>query len=180
MWLVDTQLVFPGLLLALVVVTAIGPGFGTVVVVVTASGWVIYARMGRGIVLSTKEIPYVDAAITVGCKTRRILARHILPNLAAPIFTLGVLDFARVILAESALSFLGLGVRPPTISWGLDVATGRTFIFNAWWLVAAPGLALCITLLAINLVASWFRVVVDPHQRDKRFASAAAATGGGT
>ncbi len=176
MWLADIQLAFPGLLLALVVVAAIGPGFGTVVVVLTATGWVIYARMARGIVLSTKEIPYVDAAVTVGCKTKRILVRHILPNLAAPMLTLAVLDFARVILAESALSFLGLGVRPPAISWGLDIATGRTYIFNAWWLVTMPGIALSLTLLAINLVASWFRVLVDPQQRDKRFASAAAAT----
>lgn len=178
MWLTDTQIAFPGLLLAFVVVTAMGPGFATVVVVTTASGWVIYARMARGIVLSTKEVAYVDAAITVGCKSHRILMRHILPNLAAPIFTLAVLDVARVILAESALSFLGLGIRPPDISWGLDVATGRTYIFNAWWLVAGPGVALCLTLLAVNLVASWFRVVVDPQQRDKRYASAAAATEG--
>jgi peptide/nickel transport system permease protein len=157
----------------MVIFTAIGPGVVTVIAVLTATGWVIYGRVARSIVLSVKELPYVDAAVVTGCKTRRVLLRHILPNLAAPILTLCVLDFARVVLAESALSFLGLGVQPPAISWGYDIAAGRTSIFNAWWLVTFPGIALSITVISINLVAGWLRVAIDPQQRDKKFIAAA-------
>lgn len=175
-WLSDTQLAFPGLLLALVMFTAIGPGLLTVVIVVSATGWVIYGRLARSIVLSAKELPYVDAAIVSGCKTRRVLGRHILPNLLAPILTFSVLDFARVVLAESALSFLGIGLQPPSISWGIDIATGKTYIFNAWWLVTFPGIALSLTVVAINLVAGWLRVAIDPQQRDKKFVAAAVGS----
>jgi hypothetical protein len=96
---------------------------------------------------------------------------HILPNLAAPLTTLAVLEFARIILAEAALSFLGVGVKRTDISWGLDVATGQDFIFSAWWLVTMPGLLISLTVLSVNLVASWLRIVADPAEREKRYAA---------
>jgi peptide/nickel transport system permease protein len=167
----DTQMAFPGLLLALIILAIIGPSLGAVIVVLAINNWMVYARVTRGIVLSVRETPYVEAAEVAGCRSRRVMVRHILPNLTSALATLAVLEFANVVLAEAALSFLGLGVQPPATSWGLDVANGREYIFDAWWLVTFPGLAIALTVLAINVVASWLRVVADPLEREKRFAA---------
>jgi peptide/nickel transport system permease protein len=175
MALVDTQVAFPGLLLAIIILAVVGPSLTAVIVVLSLNGWMVYARMTRGVVLQTKEAAYVEAAEVIGCRPRRVVFRHILPNLASSLSTLGVLEFARIILAEAALSFLGLGIQPPSVSWGLDVAAGRDYYFSAWWLVTFPGLAIALTVLAVNLVASWLRVVADPQEREKRFASSASA-----
>jgi len=175
MRIVDTLIAFPGLLLALVILAVIGPSVTTVIVVLALNGWMVYARMTRGIVLSVRQLPYVDAAEMVGMSFVRVMARHILPNLVSPLLTLGILEFARIVLAEAALSFLGLGIQPPATSWGLDVANGKDYLYIAWWLVTLPGLAIAITVLAINLVASWARVSSDPQEREKRFARSVAA-----
>lgn len=179
MGFVDTQVAFPGLLLALIILAVVGPSVGAVIVVLAVNGWMVYARITRGVVLSVKETPYVEAAEIVGCRSRRVVFRHILPNLTSALSTLAVLEFARIILAEAALSFLGLGIQPPLTSWGLDVANGRDYIFDAWWLVTFPGLAIALTVLAVNLVASWLRVVADPQEREKRFAAGAAGAAHG-
>lgn len=170
MRVVDTQIAFPGLLIAILLASLLGPSVRTVVIVLSVNGWMIYARMTRGVVLSVKETAYVEAAEIIGCKPRTVMLRHILPNLAAPISTLAVLEFARIILAEAALSFLGVGVKRTDISWGLDVAAGQDFIFNSWWLVVMPGIVISLTVLSANLVASWLRIVADPQEREKRFA----------
>jgi len=170
MRVVDTQMSFPGLLVAILLASLIGPSVRTVVIVLAINGWMVYARMTRGVVLSIKETPYVEAAEIIGCRPRRVMAKHILPSVVAPISTLAVLEFAHVVLAEAALSFLGVGVKRTDISWGLDVSTGQDFIFNSWWLVVIPGIAISVTVLSVNLVASWLRVVVDPQEREKRFA----------
>jgi peptide/nickel transport system permease protein len=167
---IDTQIAFPGLLLALIILATIGPTPATVVVVLALNGWMVYARMTRGIVLSLRQMPFVEAAEMIGCRPSRVVFRHLLPNLISPLLTLMMLEFARVVLAEASLSFLGLGVQPPASSWGLDVATGKAYIFNAWWLATFPGFAIALTVLAINLVASWARVTSDPQEREKRFA----------
>jgi peptide/nickel transport system permease protein len=170
MRVLDTQIAFPGLLLSLIILATIGPTIATVIVVLALNGWMVYARMTRGIALSLKQTPFVEAAELIGCRPARVLFRHLLPNLTSPLLTLMMLEFARVVLAEASLSFLGLGVQPPASSWGLDVATGKAYIFNAWWLVTFPGLAIALTVLAINLLASWARVTSDPQEREKRFA----------
>lgn len=175
MRVVDTLIAFPGLLLALVILAVIGPSMTTVIVVLALNGWMVYARMSRGIVLSVRQLPYVDAAEMVGMGFGRVILRHILPNLFSPLMTLAILEFARIVLAEAALSFLGLGIQPPATSWGLDVANGKDYIYIAWWLVTLPGLAIAFTVLSINLVASWVRVTSDPQEREKRFARAVAA-----
>lgn len=175
----DTQVAFPGLLLALVILAVIQPSMTSVIVVLALNGWMVYARMTRGVVLSMRETPYVDAAEIVGCKSKRVMFRHILPNLTSPLMTLAVLEFARIILAESALSFLGLGIQPPQISWGLMVAQGKDYVFSAWWLVTWPGLAIAFTVLGINMTASWLRVVADPQEREKRFAASPSTRQGG-
>jgi peptide/nickel transport system permease protein len=144
-----------------------------VVVVLSISGWMVFARVTRGLVLSIKEMPFVEAAEVVGCRSRRVILRHILPSLISPLLSLSVLEFANAVLAEAAMSFLGMGIQPPAMSWGLDVATGQDYMFRAWWLVAFPGGAIAVTVLAINLFASWLRVVADPQQRDRRFGDGA-------
>ncbi len=167
---IDTQVAFPGLLLALIILAVIGPSLTTVVVVLSLNGWMVYGRMTRGAVLAVRQTPYVEAAEIVGCRWPRIIFRHILPNLTSPLLTLAILEFARIVLAEAALSFLGLGIQPPATSWGLDVAVGKNYMFMAWWLVTIPGTAIAITVLAINLVASWMRLISDPQEREKQFA----------
>jgi ABC-type dipeptide/oligopeptide/nickel transport system permease subunit len=167
---VDTQVAFPGLLLALIILAVIGPSLTTVVVVLALNGWMVYGRMTRSAVLSIRQSPYVEAAEVVGCRWPRVIFRHILPNLTSPLLTLGILEFARIVLAEAALSFLGLGIQPPATSWGLDVAMGKNYMFMAWWLVTIPGCAIAVTVLAINLVASWLRLISDPQEREKQFA----------
>jgi len=170
MRLVDIQVSFPGILLILLIVSVIGPGTVTMIVVLAVTNWMVYARLVRGIVMSVRQSPYVEAAEVVGCKPGRIIFRHILPNLTSPLLTVGILEFTNIVLAEAAVSFLGLGVQPPETSWGLDVAGGRDYIFIAWWLVTFPGLSIVATVLSINLFANWVRVTTDPQEREKRFA----------
>lgn len=179
MRVVDTQGAFPGLLLALLILAAVGPSVKTVIVVLCLDGWLMYARVARGTVLSLREMPYVEAAELVGCRPRRVMARHVAPNLTSPILTVAVLEFARIILAEAVLSFLGLGVQPPQMSWGLEIAEGQDYVYSAWWLVTFPGIAIAVTVLGVNMFASWLRVAADPQEREKRFAAATSNLGGG-
>jgi peptide/nickel transport system permease protein len=167
---IDTQVAFPGLLIALIILAVIGPSMLTVILVLSLNGWMVYGRMTRGAVLAVRQTAYVEAAEMVGCSAVRVVFRHILPNLTSPLLTLAILEFARIVLAEAALSFLGMGIQPPDTSWGLDVATGKNYMFRAWWLVTFPGIAISVTVLAINLVASWMRLISDPQEREKQFA----------
>ena len=175
MRLVDIQVSFPGILLILLVVGVVGPGVGTLIVVLSITNWMVYARLVRGIVSSTRQTAYVEAAEIVGCRPGRVIFLHILPNLVSPLLTLLILEFTNIVLAEAAVSFLGFGVQPPQTSWGLDVASGRDYLFIAWWLVTFPGLAIVATVLSINLFANWLRVTTDPEEREKRFARSLAA-----
>lgn len=177
MRVVDTQIAFPGLLMALLIIAVIGPSLKALVIVLSIDGWMVYARITRGVTASLRQQPYVEAAELVGCRARRVIFRHVLPNLTSPVLTLGVLEFARIILAEAALSFLGLGIQPPAVSWGLMLADGADYLFSAWWIVSLPGIAIALVVLGINLFASWLRVSSDPHARDKRFASGAQVAG---
>jgi peptide/nickel transport system permease protein len=180
MRVVDTQGAFPGLLLALLILAAVGPSVHTVIIVLCLDGWLMYARVARGTVLSLREMPYVEAAELVGCRPRRVMVRHVAPNLTSPILTVAVLEFARIILAEAVLSFLGLGVQPPQMSWGLEIAEGQDYVYSAWWLVTFPGIAIAVTVLGVNMFASWLRVAADPQEREKRFAASSGTLGGGS
>ncbi|HET9602615.1 MAG TPA: ABC transporter permease [Acidimicrobiales bacterium] len=174
---VDVQVSFPGLLLAMLLIALVGGSVYTVTIILAINGWMVYGRMTRGIVLSVRERPFVEAAELVGCSSRRVILRHILPNLVSPLATLAVLEFARIILAEAALSFLGLGIQYPGVSWGLDIArAGEHELFGNQWLIVYPGVLLSLTVLSVNLLSSWLRVALDPQEREKRFA--ATATGG--
>lgn len=169
---VDVQVSFPGLLLAMLLIALVGGTVWSVSIILALNGWMVYARMTRGVVLSVRERPFVEAAELVGASPRRIVLRHVLPNLFTPLATLAVLEFARVILAEAALSFLGLGIQYPGVTWGLDIArAGDHELFGNQWLIIYPGLLLSLTVLAVNLLSSWLRVMLDPQEREKRYAS---------
>ena len=176
---VDVQVSFPGLLLAMLLIALVGGTVWTVSIILALNGWMVYARMTRGIVLSVRERPFVEAAEIVGAPPRRIVVRHVLPNLFTPLATLAVLESARIILAEAALSFLGLGIQYPGVTWGLDIArAGDHELFGNQWLIIYPGLLLSLTVLAVNLLSSWLRVMLDPQEREKKFASNFQSKGG--
>jgi peptide/nickel transport system permease protein len=177
MRLVDTQVAFPGLLLALLILDILGASAKMVVIVLSINGWMVYARMTRGVVLGLKEAPFVQAAETVGASPVRVVRKYLLPNLASPLLTLATLEFARIVLAEASLSYLGLGIQPPGASWGLMVAEGQEYLTTAWWTITEPGLAIALTVLSLNLMASWLRVAADPQQREKRFVGSATEPG---
>jgi len=166
----DAQLAFPGLLLIIAVVAVVGPSIRILVIVLAVYGWMLFGRLVRGNVLQLREELYVRAATMSGAKAGRMMRRHFLPSLISPLLTQSMLDLARVVLAEASLSYLGLGVQPPSSSWGLMVAENQPYLDSAWWSVVFPGLALAITVLATNLVASWLRVQTDPQQRQQVFA----------
>jgi peptide/nickel transport system permease protein len=163
MRLADIQLAFPFILLAIAVIGVLGPSLPTIIVVIGVSSWVVYARVVRGTVLTLREREFVQAAQALGGGDGRILVRHILPNAFAPWLVVATLDMARVIVIESALSFLGLGVQPPTPTWGGMLADGRVYITTAWWLATFPGLAILVTVLGINLFGDGLRDVLDPR-----------------
>ena len=158
----DTQIAFPGLLLALTILAVIGSSISGLVIVLCLNEWMLFARIARSATLSLRQAEFVAAAEMAGARPWRIVRLHLLPNLLSPLITLAILEFANVLLAEAGLSFLGVGVQPPASSWGLDVATGKAYIFNAWWLVTFPGLAIAITVFAANLLANWLRIVTSP------------------
>jgi peptide/nickel transport system permease protein len=163
----DIQMAFPGLLLALSVLALFGASLQNMVLVLALNNWMWYARLTRGVMLSMREVLFVEAARVVGASNARIIFKHCFPNLASPLITLGTLEVARMILSEASLSFLGFGVQPPTPAWGLMLAEGRGYLPIAWWLVTFAGVCIAATVLSINLVASWLRSVSDPHQRYK-------------
>lgn len=161
----DLFLAFPFILLAITIIAVLGAGLTNLVLVLVVTGWVQYARLVRGQALSVKQNQYVDAARVAGASSWRILARHILPNVAASVIVLATLQVAFVLLTEAALSFLGLGVNPSIPTWGSMVNDGRLYIYNAWWVITFPGLAIMIAVLGINMVGDWLRDILDPTLR---------------
>jgi peptide/nickel transport system permease protein len=163
MRLADIQLAFPFILLAIAVIGVLGPSLPVIIVVIGVSSWVVYARVVRSEVLSLREREFVQAALALGGGDGRVVLRHILPNTLTPWLVVATLDMARVIVIESALSFLGLGVQPPTPTWGGMLADGRVYISTAWWLATFPGLAILVTVLGINLFGDGLRDTLDPR-----------------
>jgi len=160
----DISLAFPGILLAVVLLYIFPPALTTVIVVLIVNRLPLYIRVSRAETLEVRERLFVSAARVLGASTWRIATRHVLPVIAPTILTVATLDVAVVMLVESSLSFLGMGVQPPSISWGLMVADGRRYLRAAWWLTFFPGLAIILTGIAINLVSNWLRVALDPVQ----------------
>ncbi len=159
----DVQLSFPLILLALTLSAVIGPGLRTVILSLAIAGWPLYVRVVRGEVLALRSREYIQAAVATGARSARVIARHLLPNVLAPIIVVSTLQVSQVIIAEATISFLGFGIQPPTPAWGTMVSEGRTYIFFAWWLSAFPGAALALVALGVNLTGDWLRDVLDPR-----------------
>lgn len=162
---VDILLGFPTFLLALAVTGILGPGLGHLIVAVLVVWWASYARVVRGLVVAERERDYVEAARAVGATTWRILGRHVLPNMVGPVIVLTTLDMGSVLLGLSGLSFLGLGVRPPTPEWGAMLSEGRTYVGPAPQMMLFPGAAIFLMVLGFNLVGDGLRDVLDPRTR---------------
>jgi peptide/nickel transport system permease protein len=165
MRLIDIQLAFPGILLAMGIVSILGPSLENAMIAVGVSSIPGYARVIRGSVLSAKELTYVEAARSIGCTDRRVIFRHILPNVFAPLLVLATLGVAGAILSASGLSFIGLGAQPPTPEWGAMLNEGRQYLSKAWWITTFPGLMIMIAVLSINLIGDGLRDALDPKLR---------------
>lgn len=161
--LVNIMLAFPGILLALSVMAILGPSLNNVMIAVGISSIPAYVRLVRGSVLSVKESEYIEAARLIGCSNVRIMLRHIVPNVMAPFIVLSTLGVASAILVGASVSFLGMGAQPPTPEWGLMINNVRSYLRIAWWMATFPGLAIMITVLALNLLGDGLRDALDPR-----------------
>jgi peptide/nickel transport system permease protein len=165
MTIADAQLAFPFILLAIGIIAVLGPSFPTLIVVIGLSGWPGYARVLRSQVLVLRSREFVDAIHALGGSVIRIVARHIVPNVLSSLVVIGTLELARAIVLEATLSFLGLGIQPPTPSWGGMVQEGREYLDSAWWISTFPGLVLMLTSVAVSRTGDWLRDLLDPTLR---------------
>lgn len=161
--IVDILLGFPYLIFAIGLMAMMGPGLGNIILALAYKEWVIPARVVRGETLVTRELEYVEAARALGASRGHIMLREILPNVLSPVIVVATIRMAHVIILEASLSFLGLGVQPPTASWGSMVSDGRAFILEAWWVSTFPGLAILLLVLAINVASQGLRDAFDPR-----------------
>lgn len=161
MRVVDIVLSVPAILLAIITVAIMGPGLGNVVVVLAFTRWPRYARVAYGQTLGLLSMPYVRLSRSMGGSTLWVLGRHVLPNIVGPIMVVATLEFGLMVLFEAGLSFLGLGVQPPTPSWGSILATGRNYVTTAWWIAVFPGLFLFLLVLTVNVLGDHVRDVVE-------------------
>ena len=163
MRLVDIMLSVPAVLLAVLTVAVLGPGFFKLILVLGLTRWPRYARVAFGQTLQVATLPYVKAAELAGASAARILFRHILPNIAGPLLIVATAEFGLMILFEAGLSFLGLGIQPPAPSWGSIMSVGRQYVERAWWIVAFPGGCLFLLVLSVNVLGDWLRDRLDPQ-----------------
>jgi len=168
MGIVDIQLALPFVILAIGLIAVLGPGLVNLIIVLSISGWVAYCRVVRSTVLSVKEELFVVAAKAIGATDLRIIFQHILPNTVSSIIVLATVQMAQMIMMEAALSFLGLGVQPPTPSWGTIISDGRGYLGRAWWITTLPGIAITMTVLEINFIGDWLRENLDPRLKSLR------------
>ena len=163
MRLADVQLAFPFILLAIAIIAVLGPNLQNIIIVMGITGWVIYARVVRAEVLSLREKEFITSVRALGGSNGRIIFNHLLPNVIPPIIVIITLEMARMIIMEAALSFLGLGIQPPTPTWGGMLADGRVYLVTSWWLATFPGLVIMLVVLGINLLGNWLRDILDPR-----------------
>lgn len=167
--IIETFMAIPFIVLALAVIGAVGPRGGNsliiLVVVLGLTGWITFARVVRGEVLAVKHLEFIEAASALGQNKTIILLQHVLPNVTSSIIVLATLQIATVIIAESSLSFLGLGVQPPTITWGIMLADGRDHLATSWWLSTFPGIAITLTTLGMIMLGDWLRDLLDPRMQ---------------
>ena len=163
----DVQMAFPGVLAGLILVAAFGPSVWLVIIVIAISSWMVFTRVGRSLVFTLKTSLFVEASELAGATSRRVMWRHLLPNLVSSLITLCVLELAAAILSESAFAFLGFGVQPPRSSWGLMIQQGRNYITDGWWIVTFAGLAISIVVLGVNLLSLWLQSFNDVAEREQ-------------
>lgn len=163
MRLADLRLALPFVLLVISVIAVFGPSFTNIIVILGLTGWVPYARIVRAEVLSMREREFIVAARAIGARNARLMFRHILPNTVASAIVIGSLELANIIVVEASLSFLGLGVQPPTPSWGNMLGEARDYLMSNFWLATLPGIAISITAVSVNLIGDWLRDVLDPR-----------------
>jgi len=162
----DVQLSFPFILAAVAIVSVLGASLQNIILVLGVTGWTTYARVVRGMTLTLRQREFIEAARAIGCSHLRIMVRHVVPNLLGTTIVLATFALATFIIAESALSYLGLGVQPPTPTWGGMLAEGYLYLRTAWWITTFPGAVLMVTVLAINVIGDWARDVLDPRLRN--------------
>lgn len=165
MRIVDAFLSIPNVLFILVILGVLGPGLLTLIFVIGITNWVIYARLVRGDVLSIKEREFVKASKSIGTHDFWIILKHIFPNVLPSFIVISTLSVATTIVLEASLSYLGLGVQPPTVSWGQMLSAGRDYLATSWWIATFPGIAITVTVLAIIFLGDWLRDVLDPRQK---------------
>ena len=161
-WLIDVQLAFPVIALAIAIIALVGGGFGGLVIVLATTSWSTTARVTRGQTLAARNEVYVEAALAVGVPVHSILLRHILPNVLSPLLAVLTYEISRLVLTESALSFLGLGVSPPDVTWGGMIGDGRAYIYQSWWTATLPGILIAALVFAFNFVGDGLRDAFDP------------------
>lgn len=164
----DFQLALPFMLLALIFMAILGPGFLTLVVALSFAFWVNFTRVVRSETIKIARMEYVEAARSIGVSDWKIIVGHVLPNILPSVLVIATLDFAHVIIAEAGLSFLGLGIQPPTPSWGMMISEGRDFLYDAPWMVLGPGIAVLLTAVGINLLGDFLRDALDPRLKRKQ------------
>lgn len=165
MRLVDIQLAFPLILMIIAVIAVVGSSLPILILLLGISGWAQYARLVRAETLRVRSLEYVEASRALGNRLLPILLRHVIPNVSTTIIVVGTFEVARIFLLESAVSFLGLGVQPPTPSWGTMIADGRSYVYEAWWVATVPGVAIVLAVLAFNFLGDGLRDVLDPKSR---------------
>ena len=163
MRLVDTMLSMPAILLAVLTVAVLGPGFLKLILVLGLTRWPRYTRVAYAATLQVVALPYIRAAEMAGAGPLRILLRHVLPNIAGPLMVVATSEFGLMILFEAGLSFLGLGIQPPAPSWGSIMSAGREYVERAWWMTVFPGVTLFVLVLCVNLLGDWLRDRLDPR-----------------
>jgi peptide/nickel transport system permease protein len=163
MRIADVQLAFPFILLAIAIIAVLGPDLQNIIITMAITGWVIYARVVRAEVLSLREKEFITSVRALGGSNGRIIFKHLFPNVVPPIIVIVTLEMARMIIMEAALSFLGLGIQPPTPTWGGMLADGRVYLVTSWWLATFPGLVIMLVVLGINLLGNWLRDMLDPR-----------------
>lgn len=167
MFLVDAFVALPFLIVALSAIAIFGRSVGILVVLAALAGWANYTRVSRGLALAAREHQYVLAARSTGARPRRVLLRHVMPNITAPLIVLATFELTAIILLEASLSFLGFGVQPPTPAWGSMVSDGREYLHTAWWIGVFPGLAIMVVTISVSLTGDWLRDVLDPTLRSR-------------
>ena len=167
MRLVDTLIAIPNVILYLTVLGVFGPSFTVLVLVIGFINWTTFARVVRAEVLSVKQREFVEATRALGQSTLKVIVKHVLPNVMAPIIVVATLNMATVVILEASLSFLGLGVQPPTVTWGRMLSDGRSYIATAWWLATFPGLFITLACLSLILIGDSLRDALDPRLRGR-------------